>query len=39
MIDMILNNIRDGNIDQSNFADLSISDTVKKSIRQYAYKN
>ncbi|MDA7705270.1 HAMP domain-containing histidine kinase [Rickettsiales bacterium] len=39
MIDMILNNIRDGNIDQSNFVDLSISDTVKKAIRQYAYKN
>ena len=39
MIDMILNNIRDGNIDKSNFADLSISDTVKKAIKQYAYKN
>jgi signal transduction histidine kinase len=39
MIDIILNNIRDGNIDQSNFVDLSISDTVKKAIRQYAYKN
>jgi len=39
MIDMILNNIRDGNIDKSNFIDLSISDTVKKAIRQYAYRN
>jgi signal transduction histidine kinase len=39
MIDMILNNIRDGNIDKSNFVDLSISDAVKKAIRQYAYKN
>jgi signal transduction histidine kinase len=39
MIDMILNNIRDGNIDKSNFIDLSISDTVKKAIRQYSYKN
>ena len=39
MIDMILNNIRDGNIDKSNFIDLSISDTVKKAIRQYAFKN
>ena len=39
MIDMILNNIKDGDIDQSNFIDLSISDTVKKAIRQYAYKN
>ncbi len=39
MIDMILNNIRDGNIDQSNFVELSISDTAKKAIRQYAYRN
>ncbi|MDA9818159.1 HAMP domain-containing histidine kinase [Flavobacteriaceae bacterium] len=39
MIDIILNNIRDGNIDKSNFVDLSISDAVKKAIRQYAYKN
>jgi len=39
MIDMILNNIRDGNIDQSNFVELSISDTAKKAIRQYAYGN
>ena len=36
---MILNNIRDGNIDKSNFTDLSISDAVKKAIRQYAYKS
>jgi two-component system CAI-1 autoinducer sensor kinase/phosphatase CqsS len=39
MIDMILNNIRDGNIDKSSFTDLSIYDTVKKAIKQYAYKN
>jgi len=39
MIDMILNNIKDGSIDQSNFIDLSISDTVKKAIKQYSYKN
>ena len=26
-------------IDKSNFVDLSISDTVKKAIKQYAYKN
>ena len=39
MIDMILNNIRDGNIDKSNFIDLSISNTVKKAIKQYSYKN
>lgn len=39
IIDMILNNIKDGNIDQSNFIEISISDTVKKAIRQYAYKN
>lgn len=38
IIDMILNNIKDGNIDQSNFIEISISDTVKKAIRQYAYK-
>ncbi|MFT7088191.1 MAG: signal transduction histidine kinase [Rickettsiales bacterium] len=39
MIDMILNNIRDGNIDKSNFIDLSISDVVKKALKQYAYKS
>ena len=39
MIDTILNNIRDGNIDKSNFTDLSISNTVKKAIKQYAYKS
>ena len=39
IIDMILNNIKDGNIDKSNFIDLSISDAIKKAIKQYAYKN
>jgi two-component system, CAI-1 autoinducer sensor kinase/phosphatase CqsS len=39
IIDMILNNIKDSNIDQSNFIEISISDTVKKAIRQYAYKS
>jgi two-component system, CAI-1 autoinducer sensor kinase/phosphatase CqsS len=39
MIDMILNNIRDGEIDKSNFVELSISNTVKKAIKQYYYKN
>ena len=39
MIDMILANIREGEIDKSNFTDLSISDTVKKAIKQYSYKN
>jgi len=39
MIDMIMANIREGNIDQSNFVDLSISNTVKKAIKQYTYKN
>jgi signal transduction histidine kinase len=39
MIDMILNNIREGNIDKSNFVELSISDTVKKALRQYAYRS
>ncbi len=32
MIDMIMANIRDGNIDKSNFTNLSISDVVKKAI-------
>jgi len=39
MIDMILNNIRDGNIDKSNFTDLSISNVVKKALKQFSYKN
>jgi signal transduction histidine kinase len=39
MIDMILSNIRDGNINKSNFTDLSISDTVKKAVKQYVYKS
>jgi two-component system CAI-1 autoinducer sensor kinase/phosphatase CqsS len=39
MIDMIMANIREGKIDKSNFVELSISDTVKKAIKQYAYKN
>jgi two-component system CAI-1 autoinducer sensor kinase/phosphatase CqsS len=39
MIDMILANIREGKIDKNNFIDLSISDTIKKALRQYSYKN
>ena len=39
MIDVILANIRDGDIDKSNFVELSITNTVKKAIKQYAYKN
>ncbi len=39
MIDMIMANIREGEIDKSNFTNLSISDTVKKAIKQYSYKN
>lgn len=39
MIDMILANIRDGEIDKSNFTDLSISDVVKKAVRQFSYQN
>ena len=39
MIDMILANIREGKIDKNNFIDLSISDVVKKAIKQYCYKN
>jgi two-component system, CAI-1 autoinducer sensor kinase/phosphatase CqsS len=39
MIDMIMANIREGKIDKSNFIDLSISDVVKKAIRQFTYRN
>ena len=39
MIDMIMANIRDGEIDKSNFTDLSISDVVKKALRQFTYRN
>jgi len=39
MIDMILANIRDGEIDTSNFTDLSISNVVKKALKQFSYKN
>ena len=39
MIDMILANIRDGEIDTSNFTDLSISNVVKKTLKQFSYKN
>jgi two-component system, CAI-1 autoinducer sensor kinase/phosphatase CqsS len=39
MIDIIMANIREGEIDKSNFVDLSISDVVKKSLRQFTYRN
>ena len=39
MIDMIMANIREGKIDKSNFTDLSISDVVKKALKQFTYKN
>ena len=39
MIDMILANIREGKIDKSNFTDLSISNVVKKALKQFSYKN
>ncbi|MBL6621734.1 MAG: HAMP domain-containing histidine kinase [Rickettsiales bacterium] len=39
MIDMILANIREGKIDKSNFTDLSISNVVKKALKQFTYKN
>ena len=39
MIDMIMANIREGKIDTSNFTDLSISDTVKKALKQFTYRN
>jgi signal transduction histidine kinase len=39
MIDMILANIREGKIYKSNFTDLSISNVVKKALKQFSYKN
>jgi signal transduction histidine kinase len=39
MIDMIMANIRDGKIDTSNFTDISISDLVKKALKQFTYRN
>ena len=39
MIDMILANIRDGEVDKSNFTNLSISDMVKKALKQFSYQN
>jgi len=39
MIDMIMANIWEGKIDKSNFVDLSISDVVKKALKQFTYKN
>jgi len=39
MIDMILANIREGKIGKSNFTDLSISDVVKKALKQFTYRN
>jgi signal transduction histidine kinase len=39
MIDMIMVNIRDGEVDKSNFTNLSISDVVKKALKQFSYQN
>jgi two-component system CAI-1 autoinducer sensor kinase/phosphatase CqsS len=39
MIDMIMANIREGEIDKSNFTEISISDVVKKSLKQFTYRN
>ena len=39
MIDMIMANIREGKIDKSNFTDLSISDVIKKALKQFTYRN
>ena len=39
MIDMIIANIREGKIDTSNFTDISISDMVKKALKQFTYRN
>ena len=39
MIDIIMANIRDGEVDKSNFTDLSISGVVKKALKQFTYRN
>ncbi len=39
MIDMILANIRDGEVDKSNFTNLSISGVIKKALKQFSYQN
>ena len=39
MIDMIMANIREGEIDKSNFTDISISDVVKKALRRPLHKS
>lgn len=39
MIDMIMANIRDGEVDKSNFTNLSISGVVKKALKQFSYQN
>ena len=39
MIDMIMANIRGGEIDKSNFTNLSMSDVVKKALKQFSYQN
>ena len=39
MIDMILANIRDGEVDKSNFTDISISGVIKKALKQFSYQN
>jgi two-component system CAI-1 autoinducer sensor kinase/phosphatase CqsS len=39
MIDMIMANIRDGEVDKSNFTNLSIPDVVKKALKQFSYQN
>ena len=39
MIDIIMANIREGKIDMSNFTYLSISNVVKKALKQFSYRN
>ena len=39
MIDMIMANIREGEIDKGNFTNISISNVVKKALRQFTYRN
>jgi two-component system CAI-1 autoinducer sensor kinase/phosphatase CqsS len=39
MIDMILQNIKDGEIDKTKFIDLSIAGVIESAIKEYAFEN
>jgi len=39
IVDMILANVREGEIDKSKFVDLSISDVVNSAIKEYAFES